>query len=246
MTDRREFWGDLDFRETIVTPVDILHDLAEGLGPRTNFLVTAAVESRRRDRNFAYNFNFVVPILETYVYTLFTIEHGVSAYPVVIKGIRDGEGNAIRCDSQESFETALQEILSSEATRNVIQNLAAHARSLQLTEDMDDLFFPLNRYVSRPDSDENVVIDVRADALAETANDVLIEISAMLQRNFEFIYVRVHPESRRRANRVVELAVQGLPRVQRNSHRWVCNRDQPQSELTLSPFWTDGDYSCST
>src|SRR5436305_800233 len=69
--------------QTIKPPTKILKEQAALLGPKTQNLVTAEVETVTRPANrFRHIFYLVSPALDNYRFGLFQIEQGLRLYPV--------------------------------------------------------------------------------------------------------------------------------------------------------------------
>jgi hypothetical protein len=118
----RDFWGDLQPTE-VRTPLSILREQASMLGPKTNFLLEARVETEIEGAWFIHRFNLVVPGLDNYTYQLFEIVHDVNLYPV-----RD-RGKSQELQDEVVFTEWLRQRLASPQTRKILSNLVAQAQS---------------------------------------------------------------------------------------------------------------------
>ena len=118
----RDFWGDLQATE-VRTPLSILREQASMLGPKTNHLLEARVDSDVSNGTFYHRFTLVVPALDNYTYQLFVIEHGIDLYPV--KELGDPQ----RLNDEAEFTEWLRQRLTSPQTRKILSNLVAQAQS---------------------------------------------------------------------------------------------------------------------
>jgi hypothetical protein len=119
MATQTDFWGEIQ-TEDIRTPVAILREQAALLGPKTQNLVEAKVQTQPlQGGDFLHYFNLVVPALDNYTYRLFAVQHPMGLYPIV------GMGRSLA--NEEEFKTWLRETLSSPETKRIIANLIAQA-----------------------------------------------------------------------------------------------------------------------
>ena len=126
----KDLWGAVQVAGT-QTPLSIMREQAALLGPKTDHLVEAQVETRAFGRMFVHSFNLVVPALDNYTYQLFQVGHGAELYPVqlllqVEPFVVHGSGE-IRDEAE--FIHWLEQRLSSAQTLKIISNLVAQARS---------------------------------------------------------------------------------------------------------------------
>jgi hypothetical protein len=118
-----DFWGEVQ-ATTVRTPLAILREQAAMLGPKTNYLLEARVDTNvDEDRRFIHRFNLVVPALDNYTYQLFSIVHGVDLYPV-----KDWAQIHV-LDDEAEFTEWLRQRPSSPETRKILSNLIAQAQS---------------------------------------------------------------------------------------------------------------------
>lgn len=113
--------------ETASLPVSILRQQAALLAKKTGGLLVADVRSHAgfaTDR-IRHGFYIVAPALDDYTYGLFDIDHDpAEPYPVkVVFG-----DSRTEADSPGALEKYLQEIFSSERTRNIIIGLLAQSK----------------------------------------------------------------------------------------------------------------------
>jgi hypothetical protein len=118
MATQTDFWGDVA-PAAVRTPVAILREQAALLGAKTKNLVEATVYTESYHGAFRHLFNLVVPGLNDYTYNLFTIEHGISLYPVSIVG------RELRLETEQEVTDWLRDFLSSRETKRIVGNLLA-------------------------------------------------------------------------------------------------------------------------
>ena len=120
MATQTDLWGEIQTEE-IRTPVAILREQAALLGPKTQNVVEAKVQTDPTPGGeFRHRFNLVVPALDNYTYQLFSVHHPMGLYPLTAntgRGLQD----------EETFKTWLRETLSSPETKRIIANLIAQA-----------------------------------------------------------------------------------------------------------------------
>jgi hypothetical protein len=126
----RDFWPDIETTPTFTTPLTILKEQAAALAKKTKGLLEGRVDTTTDvfDR-FEHLFRIVAPTLDNYAYELFRVKHNVLLYPVEIEWSRLGNPDTMKIDSEQEFERALKQILSSTETMKVISNLLAQARA---------------------------------------------------------------------------------------------------------------------
>lgn len=80
-----DLWPDELDDATVRAPVTLLREQAVLLGKKTSNLIEAEVElGSNVDGNFTYHFFIVAPTLNNYHYRLFSVEHTIALYPVLI------------------------------------------------------------------------------------------------------------------------------------------------------------------
>jgi hypothetical protein len=118
-------WGELPEIEKTRTPYNILEEQAELLGKMTKHELVGNVERHTKrgnsleDKSFVLDFLIVAPSLD-YTYSLFSVFHGVTMYPLRISSTKN---KTYHCKNEEEYLTALKEILSSENTKKLINGL---------------------------------------------------------------------------------------------------------------------------
>jgi hypothetical protein len=121
MASPADLWGNIQVAD-VRTPAAILREQAALLGTKTQNVVEAKVISGTEDNEFYHSFNLIVPALDYYTYSLFTIRHDVNLYPVRIN-------RGPRLESEQEFTDWLRKTLSSPETTKIVQNLLAQANS---------------------------------------------------------------------------------------------------------------------
>ncbi len=108
----------------LTTPVTILKEQATLLGEKTRQLVKGEVVTQTTGNLFVHYFYIVAPTLD-YKYELFTLSHGISFYPAVLKYLN----NTLQALTEDSLKDRLKEILTSQQTVTVVQSILAQVRS---------------------------------------------------------------------------------------------------------------------
>jgi hypothetical protein len=117
MAAQTDFWGEIQ-TEGIRTPVAILREQAALLGPKTQNVVEAKVQTQAQPGGiFIHIFDLVVPALDSYTYRLFSVSHPMGLYPM--------KAAERQLNNEEEFKTWLRAKLSSEETKRIIANLIA-------------------------------------------------------------------------------------------------------------------------
>ena len=124
MTSKKNLWGELPNAETIRTPYTILKEQASILSKITNgLLIGEVVVNNQKDNFFAMTLRIKAPSLNNYTYSVVQVEQPIQLYPVgIINLLRNNVG---KYSSEEEFENALGEILSSLDVKRVISGLLA-------------------------------------------------------------------------------------------------------------------------
>jgi hypothetical protein len=124
MAAQPDLWGEIQIPVDVQTPVAILRQQAALLGPKTQNLVEARVDTAISGNRAQHSFNLVVPTLDNYTYTLFTVWHEVGAglYPVQL-------GFGMTLDTPNDVMEWLRKQLSSPETRKILTNILAQVKS---------------------------------------------------------------------------------------------------------------------
>ena len=118
-----DFWPDFT-NASLRTPVTLLREQAALLGPKTQQLVVADVESMASGENFYHRFYLLVPTLDNYRYELFALSHSILLYPATVSYKSMG----IHIENEEALKTWLKNVLSSKETTKIIEALLAQAK----------------------------------------------------------------------------------------------------------------------
>jgi hypothetical protein len=153
MTTKKNLWGELPNIETIRTPYTLLKEQASILSEITNGLLIAEVIHNQKDNFFVMILRIKVPSLNNYTYSVVEVQHSIKLYPVFVNNLASDNFNNLeknlmiaaknplgsivdyggwlenhgysKCSSEEEFENALGQILSSQEVKRVISALLA-------------------------------------------------------------------------------------------------------------------------
>lgn len=126
-----DLWpSDLRAPTTVVPPVAILKRQGALLSDKTQGVVGAIVlgaPSLTTETSFTYDFYLTAPAIgSSYKYHLFTIQHGMSLYPVKVSR---PDHPVVEVAAETDFLTRVREILSDAKTRQVIDILWAQSEA---------------------------------------------------------------------------------------------------------------------
>ena len=88
-------------------------------------MLVGNVDQREARRGFAFDLDVVVPALNNYVYTVLTIEHGATLYPVKVRVERSSE--LYNLDDEAEFEAVIESILGSQKVQLILSRLLSQA-----------------------------------------------------------------------------------------------------------------------
>jgi hypothetical protein len=153
MTSNKNLWGDLPKPETIRTPYTILKEQASILSEITNGLLIGEVINNQKDKFFVNILRIKAPSLNNYTYSVVEVQYPIKLYPVFVKNLTSDNFNNLeknlmnaannplmsfvdyggllvqqgyrKYSSEEEFENALGQILSSQEVKQVISALLA-------------------------------------------------------------------------------------------------------------------------
>ncbi|MBD2016549.1 hypothetical protein H6F96_21575 [Microcoleus sp. FACHB-53] len=153
MTNQKNLWGELPKPETIRTPYTLLKEQASILSEITNGLLIGEVINDQRDKFFVNILRIKAPSINNYTYSVVQVQYPIQLYPVFVKNLTSDKFNNLeknlmnaannpligfvdpggllvqqgynKYSSEEEFENALGEILSSEEVKQVISALLA-------------------------------------------------------------------------------------------------------------------------
>lgn len=119
-----DLWPANIAESNLVTPVAILREQGALLGEKTRQLVRCEVDTQAVGTLLVHHFNVVAPTLN-YRYELFTAQHGVNFYPLVIR--RNNETISLKDEAE--FKAKLKELLADPHTVNVVHSILAQVRA---------------------------------------------------------------------------------------------------------------------
>jgi hypothetical protein len=133
-----DLWPKDITRDRPKSPVAILREQASLLAPKTQNMVEATVDTLAPfpDAEFRYAFIIIAPALGDYRYELFSIEHGITMYPVkfhldddTMREIEPGSNprSPIVAESEEEYVKILGQTLGSKKTIQVVQTILAQS-----------------------------------------------------------------------------------------------------------------------
>lgn len=126
MTTKKNLWGELPKFETIRTPYTFLKEQASVLSELTNGLLIGEVINYAKDKLLVMVLRIKAPSLNNYTYSVVEVQHSIKLYPLSVKNLTSDENQEYsQCSSEEEFENALGEILSSPYVKRVISALLA-------------------------------------------------------------------------------------------------------------------------
>ena len=124
MTSKKNLWGELPNVETIRTPYTILKEQASILSEITNGLLIGEVAfNNQTDNSLSMTLMIKAPSLNNYTYSVVEVQQPIQLYPVAVINLL--EGRMGKYSSEEEFESALGQILSSQDVKRVISGLLA-------------------------------------------------------------------------------------------------------------------------
>ncbi len=133
-TSQKDLWGDIGVQKGPKPPVVILKEQAALLDQKTNNLLRGEVISsisdlkEPGDKVVIHQFVIVVPALKNFRYELFSITQRIEdSYPVFFD-IPKKKDKKKGVYSEHEFEQYLHEVLSSDYTKNIIQNLLIQSK----------------------------------------------------------------------------------------------------------------------
>ena len=130
-----DYWPDLD-AAAVVTPASILKAQAAALSRKSKGLLQAEVETFGQGGSVYHRLVIVVPALENYRYSLLSLHHPPTLYPVYVDeepklpgGVAYSlipiEGRQLA--DQDQFRAWLRSALARDETKHVLESLMAQA-----------------------------------------------------------------------------------------------------------------------
>lgn len=130
MISKKNLWGELPNTETLRTPYSILKEQASILSEITNGLLIGEVNSYPKENLFVMILRIKAPSLNNYTYSVVEVQHKIQLYPVFVMNLASDENQGFnQCSSEEEFEKALGQILSSQEIKKVISVLLAQIQA---------------------------------------------------------------------------------------------------------------------
>jgi hypothetical protein len=122
-----DFWPDFQTPETVNSPVYLLKEQAAKLLQKTKGLVLAGLRpASTADGSFWVGFDLSSPALGEYTYRLFEVTYPPQFKPITLTSA-DGTETV---QSLEKFKGALESVLRSSRTKQVIEAIMAQATAL--------------------------------------------------------------------------------------------------------------------
>ena len=119
-----DLWPANIAESNLVTPVTIIKEQASLLGEKTKQLVHGEVETTSSGSLLIHHFSIVAPTMN-YRYELFSVQHNVSFYPLVVKFV----DTTTQVLNESDFKAKLKQIFAHPHTLNVVHSILAQARS---------------------------------------------------------------------------------------------------------------------
>jgi len=126
-----DLWGDLTGLETVTSPREVLEEQGAILAKKTHGKLRGDVRDLTQADTFIYALDIVAPGLNDYRYTVLTVRHGITMYPLLmLSGSDDAIPQArIKCDDEQELIDALSRVLGSSKTKRAIASLLAQMRA---------------------------------------------------------------------------------------------------------------------
>ena len=122
-----DLWSNEILNAEMVTPAAILRQQASLLGPKTQNLVEAEVQTViPAGGGILLYFNLVVPALSGYKYRLFALQHGPELYPAFVV---EGPSAKSSIPDEDKLLSYLGAVLGSPHTTRIVAALKAQAKT---------------------------------------------------------------------------------------------------------------------
>ncbi len=120
----QSLWADLGEVEKVRTPRTILLEQAEFLTQATEGSLVAGVDNLTLPgRDFRYELNVSVPVLNHYKLAILSVRHNIDLYPIQVQAERPSVDRS--CVDEAAFLETLRAILSSSDVRRLLSRLLA-------------------------------------------------------------------------------------------------------------------------
>ena len=123
----KSLWGDLTDIEIVRTPKEVLNEQANALTEATKGVLVGSVTVREVPPKFIYDLDVSVPALNNYTYTILTITHEITLYPVRVTVAVTTRARFETCENEEEFVHFLENLLSSKDVRFILSRLLSQA-----------------------------------------------------------------------------------------------------------------------
>jgi len=119
-----DLWPGNIAESNLVTPLAILREQAALLGEKTKQLVRGEVDTQTVGSLLVHHFHVAAPTLN-YRYELFTAQHNVNFYPLVVR--HKNENVSVKDEAE--FKEKLKAVLADQHTVNVVHSILAQVRT---------------------------------------------------------------------------------------------------------------------
>ncbi len=123
----KNMWVKFDNIRKIPMPVSYLREQANYLGEATGHILQGEVVQSAKDERFEAELDIVVPNLNYYRHTLLRVVHSIRIYPGEIHDLVNEEKHI--CENEGSFLSRLEQILTSQGVRNIIETLISQSQT---------------------------------------------------------------------------------------------------------------------
>jgi hypothetical protein len=110
---------------TVTTPLQILREQGLLMAKKSRGLVEGFVTTNPQGEMFRHLFYFRAPSLENYTYLLFTVDHPVDLYPLLVE--TSVAAFPAEAKNEEQFLDQLRVIFSSEKTKRIVNAIMSQA-----------------------------------------------------------------------------------------------------------------------
>ena len=108
---------------TLSPPANILKEQATALTAATNGMLQGAVSRSQSGGDSKLALLIIAKALNNYTYTLLTVEHGITLYPVAIFFLPTGI--YVRANDEPAFRQALKDLIGSDESGRIVAGLLA-------------------------------------------------------------------------------------------------------------------------
>jgi hypothetical protein len=122
-----DLWPDFETPETINSPIFLLKEQAAKLQEKTKGLVSAGLRpASAPDGSFWVGFDLSSPALGEYTYRLFEVTYPPEFFPITLTYGDQAE----KANSLNAFKSALEAVLRSPRTKQIVEAIMAQATAL--------------------------------------------------------------------------------------------------------------------